>query len=140
MDLVLGGETVQNLVRLMLESWRKPLILSACATWILLNMLTQGSVDVMGLAYSMNKGDASNHTHNRPGQVNMSTLDSYYDLNRTDLERPKARMVRAHSLGQYIFTQIKCGYPNDSDIYNAPQSCFYFSRIGGEEFAYRFLK
>lgn len=82
-DLVLGGKSLQSLARLMLVSWWKPLILFACAAWILLNMLAQGSVAVMGLAYSMDSGYTSSHTYNKPDQVNMPKLDCYYDLKDT---------------------------------------------------------
>ncbi|KAL9607036.1 MAG: hypothetical protein Q9167_008012, partial [Letrouitia subvulpina] len=112
MDLVLGGESLQNLARLMLVSWWKPLILFTCAAWILLNMLAQGSVGVMGLAYSMDKGYASDHTYNRPGRVDMARLDCYHDLGGMCRLKSKARMAKAHSLGQTTLNQnIARAYP-----------------------------
>ena len=139
-DLILGGESLLKLLRLMGVSVRRPLLVFACAFWIFLNLAAQGSIAVMGLTYSMDAGYASNGTYTERGMIDLAKLDCYHDYQGICRQVERSGMAVAHTLGQLIRGQRACSYANDSDISGAPQECYYFSRTDNQEFAYRFLE
>ena len=137
-DLILGGESLMKLVKLMGASIRKPLVVFACAIWIFLNLAAQGSIAMIGLTYSMDAGYASNGTYTKRGEVHMAKLDCYYDNKGVCRKADESGMAVAHSLGQLIQGRNSCSYVTENDISVASQLCFYFNREDNQEFAYRF--
>ncbi|KAL9579949.1 MAG: hypothetical protein Q9212_004785 [Teloschistes hypoglaucus] len=142
-DLILGGESLMNLVTLMRESMRKPLTLTVCICWIALNLLAQASVALIGLNYSMDNGQNSRSIITSRGNVLVPRVDCYYNNGTctTDPnEPPEIAQNEAHSYGEITPGQNACLYTTDDDIFNAHQDCDYFINRNQQEFAYRFME
>ncbi|KAL8777661.1 MAG: hypothetical protein Q9213_007760 [Squamulea squamosa] len=142
-DLILGGESLVNLAKLMKESMRKPLMFWICASWIFLNFLAQASIALIGLNYSMDNGVDSTGVTHAPGMVSFAKIDCYYNHARctTDPDQPpEVAQNQAHSYGEASLRERACPYGSDDDIFDAPQNCTYFANTNKQEFAFRYAE
>ena len=142
-DLILGGESLMKLCRLMFESLRplKPITVLVCASWILLNLLAQATIAMLSLNYSMDSGTNSSGILTRHGNVSAASLDCFgKGTNNSCPDSLGASMITAHSYGELISNRAPCNYTDDSDILKANQSCFYFMNNNGPEYAYRYVE
>lgn len=136
-DLILGGESLVKLSTLMWESWRKPVIVILCLSWIALNFLAQATIAMLSLNYSMDSGTDSKGIYTIDGTVKVARLDCYVAKGACATV-PAVQMTTAHTYGELIRDQDPCQYTNDADIKNADQSCFYFQNNITGEYAYRY--
>ena len=76
---------------------------------------------------------------NHIGLVDFPKLDCFY-TNRNCAGAPEANLTTAHNFGMLTKAGRKCDYNTDADLQTADQTCEYFGRPDGSEFAYRFLE
>ena len=93
------------------------------------------------LTYSWETGTNSSGTVPRPGPVNASTIDCYYNaddcLHAGNGVPSGINQTLAHTYGESASTRTRCFYQTDADIFGAPQNCTYFSNQD-TEFAFRY--
>jgi hypothetical protein len=136
--LIIGGESLMNLMHLIRESWTKPVIVFACLAWIALNLLAQGSVALINLTYNVDGGTNSPGTISGPGTVLAPKLDSYYNF--AD-DRPMFEEVPqslAHSFGEAVTGRSCCDYNTTASILDYTRECYYFCRHDRQEYAFRY--
>ncbi|KAI9881078.1 MAG: hypothetical protein M1830_008236 [Pleopsidium flavum] len=138
-DLILGGESLMKLIRLMVESWKKPVTVFVCLAWIALNLIAQASIAMIGLTYSMDSGTDSNGTIFQPGTICAPKLDCYYGRGGCPI-RDEVPQVLAHAYGEIVVGQNCCIYSTTADILNSPQTCYYFCRADQKEYAFRYAE
>ncbi|KAL9034354.1 MAG: hypothetical protein Q9214_007082, partial [Letrouitia sp. 1 TL-2023] len=100
-------------------------------------------VEVEGLTYSWDGGTNSTGIVTSPGSVVVPKLDCYYDDGRcyTTPDAPtEAAPFLAHTYGETASSLFRCPYTTDEDIFQANQSCAYFTNTAKPEFAYRYLE
>ena len=140
-DLILGLESLINVLKLGWLSSRRLWMLLFCATWILLNLSAQVSVALINLTYSLNDGTDWNGTYTIPGQVNVSDISCYHRAGDCPEEdHQDITQATAHSNGE-LATGTECGlYNTTADILSSEKDYAYFCRRTPEhqEFAYRF--
>lgn len=138
--LILGGENLTNLVRLIWESRTKPMIVFACVAWIVLNLLAQGSIALINLTYNVDSGTDSKGTISGPGTVLVPKLDHYYNYNDGVPIFNEVPQVLAHSSGEAVTSRACCDYTTAASILNNTQNCYYFCRLDRQEYAFRFAE
>ena len=139
-DLILGGENLTNLVRLIKESWGNLAIVFACVSWIALNLLAQGAVATINLTYDVDRGTDSNGTILRPESVDVPKLDCYYNAVENCPTVAEVPQVLAHSYGEAVTGQTCCNYTTVADILSNKQDCYYFCRTDEQEYAFRYAE
>ncbi|KAI4126464.1 MAG: hypothetical protein LQ347_004963 [Umbilicaria vellea] len=138
-DLILGGESLMKLGKLMWESRTKPVTIIVCASWIALNLLAQASIAMLSMTYSMDGGTNTTGIYTGDGIVNAAKLDCYYEREGCPVA-PGMQLTTAHNYGELIQGQRCCRYQDDSDIHNGSQTCPYFCHDNGQEFAHRYVE
>ena len=99
--------------------------------------LAQASVAMIGLTYSMDQGTDSSGTILNSGTSRIAKLDCYTNGDSCP-SAPETPQGIAHAYGQVTQSYQKCAYSTEEDIKKANQSCSYFERNDGQEYAYRF--
>lgn len=77
------------------------------------------------------------------GMVSFPKIDCYYNGGNctTDVDQPpEVAQNEAHSYGEANLRERSCPYQTDDDIFEAPQNCTYFTRMDGQEYAYRYME
>ncbi|ERF70237.1 hypothetical protein EPUS_00425 [Endocarpon pusillum Z07020] len=136
--LILDGENLMNLLRLMRESRTRPFIVFACLAWIALNLLAQGSIALINLTYDVDGGNDATGTIFRPGMVLVPKLDCYYNYEDLCPIFEEAPQVLAHSFGEAITSQPSCNYTSTASILDYTRECYYFRRHDRQEYAFRY--
>lgn len=136
--LILDGDSLINLLRLMRESRTRPFIVFACLAWIALNLLAQGSIALINLTYDVDGGNDATGTIFRPGKVSVPKLDCYYNYKDGCPIFEKVSQALAHSFGEAITSQPSCEYTNTASILDYTLECYYFRRHDRQEYAFRY--
>ena len=140
-DLILGLESLINVLKLGPASSSRLWMLLFCATWILFNLSGQVFVALINLTYNLNDGTDWNGTYTIPGKVNVSDISCYHRAGGCPAEdHQDVTQANAHSNGE-LAAADECGsYNTTADILSSKKDYTYFCRRtpGRQEFAYRF--
>ena len=136
--LILDGESLMNLLRLMRESRTRPFIVFACSAWIALNLLAQGSIALINLTYDVDGGSDATGTISRPGMVSVPKLNCYYNYKDSCPIFEEVPQALAHSFGEAITSRPCCNYTNTASILEYTLECYYFCRRDRQEYAFRY--
>ncbi|KAI9884366.1 MAG: hypothetical protein M1823_003843 [Watsoniomyces obsoletus] len=146
-DLILGGNSLTNIFRLIFHRGTKRSIRVVAFAWLLLNTAAQVAVGVLSIFSQLERGVDSNGIRIVRGDVTVPNLDCFYQAgsNHCSPHQDQYDPAIAHTYGGTgILRGEDCGYNGTlDDIGSRRQSCSYFYQNNTHEsadrkFAYRY--